>query len=41
MQLWRTESELHGISSGSWYHCLPKGYIIESERETVQRLSAK
>ena len=23
MQLWRPESELDGIHSGSWYHCLP------------------
>ena len=23
MQLWRPELELVGISSGSWYHCLP------------------
>jgi len=23
MQLWRTEFELDGINSGSWYHCLP------------------
>jgi len=23
MQLWRPEFELVGISSGSWYHCLP------------------
>jgi len=22
-QLWRPELELVGISSGSWYHCLP------------------
>jgi len=25
MQLWRPESELNGINSGSWYHCLPIG----------------
>ena len=25
MQLWRPESELDGINSGSWYHCLPIG----------------
>ena len=25
MQLWRPESELDGINSGSWYHCLPVG----------------
>ena len=25
MQLWRSESELDGIDSGSWYHCLPIG----------------
>jgi len=24
MQLWRTEFELDGINSGSWYQCLPK-----------------
>jgi len=24
-QLWRPEFELDGISSGSWYHCLPIG----------------
>ena len=23
MQLWRPEFKLVGISSGSWYHCLP------------------
>ena len=23
LQLWRPELELVGISSGSWYHCLP------------------
>jgi len=23
IQLWRTEFELNGINSGSWYHCLP------------------
>jgi len=23
MQRWRTESELDGINSGIWYHCLP------------------
>jgi len=23
MQRWRPEFELVGISSGSWYHCLP------------------
>jgi len=23
MQLWRTEFELDGLNSGSWYHCLP------------------
>ena len=23
MQLWRPESKLDGIKSGSWYHCLP------------------
>ena len=23
MQLWRPESELDGINSGSWYYCLP------------------
>ena len=23
MQLWRPEFELVGISSSSWYHCLP------------------
>ena len=22
-EIWRTEFELVGISSGSWYHCLP------------------
>jgi len=42
MQLWRTESELDGINSGSWHHCLPISiYMIESEREIVQRLCAK
>ena len=25
MQLWRPESELDGINSGSWYHYLPTG----------------
>jgi len=25
MQRWRPESELDGINSGSWYHCLPIG----------------
>jgi len=25
MQLWRPESRLDRISSGSWYHCLPIG----------------
>jgi len=25
MQPWRPESELDGINSGSWYHCLPMG----------------
>ena len=25
MQLWRPESELDEINSGSWYHCLPIG----------------
>jgi len=25
MQPRRPESELHGINSGSWYHCLPVG----------------
>jgi len=25
MQLWRPESELEGMNSGSWYHCLPIG----------------
>jgi len=25
MQLRRPESELDGIKSGSWYHCLPMG----------------
>jgi len=25
MQLWRPESKLDGINSGSWYHCLPIG----------------
>jgi len=25
MQLWRPESELDGIKSDSWYHCLPIG----------------
>jgi len=39
MQLWRTEFELGGINSGSWYHCLP--VIIESERKIVQQLCAK
>ena len=24
MQRWRPESELDGINSGSWYHCLPR-----------------
>jgi len=35
MQLWRTEFELDRINSGSWYHCLPIRYIIESEREIL------
>jgi len=25
MQLWRPKSELDGINSGKWYHCLPIG----------------
>jgi len=25
MQMWRPESELDGMNSGSWYHCLPIG----------------
>jgi len=25
MQLWRPESELDGINSGSWYHCMQIG----------------
>jgi len=25
MQPWRPESELDGINSGSWFHCLPMG----------------
>jgi len=37
MQLWRPEFELDGINSGRWYHCLPKGYIIDKEREIVQQ----
>jgi len=43
MQLWRTEFELDGINSGSWYHCLPiKIYHrFDSEREIVQQLCAK
>jgi len=41
MQLWRPEFELDGINSGSWYHCLPIIYIIDSEREIVQYLCAK
>jgi len=41
MQLWRIELELDGINLGSWYHCLPKGYNIDSEREIVQQLCAK
>ena len=24
-ELWRPESKLNGINSGSWYHCLPIG----------------
>jgi len=28
MQPWRPESELDGINSGSWYHCLPIGMDI-------------
>jgi len=38
MQLWRTESELDGINSGSWYYSLPIRCIIESERAIVQQL---
>jgi len=41
MQLWRPEFELVGIYSGSRYHCLPIGYIIDNEREAVQQLCAK
>jgi len=41
MQLWRPEFELDGIKSGSWYHCLPRRYIIASEREIIQQLCAK
>jgi len=32
MQLWRPESELDGINSGSWYHCLPIGIYHTSPR---------
>jgi len=27
-QLWRTESKLDGINSGSWYHCLPITFLV-------------
>jgi len=36
MQLRRPEFELGEINSGSWYRCLPKGYIMDSEREIVR-----
>jgi len=36
MWLWRREFELGGINSGSWYHCLPNGYMIVN----VQQLCA-
>jgi len=39
MQLWRPEFELDGKNSGSWYHCLPKGYNIDSD--IVQQLCVK
>ena len=28
MQLWRPESKLDGINSGSWYRCLPRGIPV-------------
>jgi len=37
IQLWRPEFKLDGIPSGSSYHCLSNGYIIDSEREIVQQ----
>jgi len=41
MHLCRPEVELDGINSGSWYHCLPIRYIIDSEMEIVQQLCVK
>jgi len=36
-----TRIQIGWINSGSWYHCLPIGYIIDNEREIVQQLCAK
>ena len=41
MPLWRPEFELAGISSGSWYHCLPIGRVSDYERKVVQQLCEK
>ena len=32
MQLWKPESELDGINSGSWYHYLPVEILIRRGR---------
>jgi len=36
MQWWRPEFELVGISSDSWYHCLPIRTFFDYERKVVQ-----
>jgi len=35
MQLWRTEFELDGINSGSWYRCLPHTHTHTHNRFTA------
>ena len=39
MQLWRPELELVGISSGSWYHCLPM--LCHLRKSKVKRISGE